>query len=58
VPYELITKERMRSPKATVRLVHAALVREGYTGPRPEFGEQWATLFEPLARLVRRTRAA
>ena len=30
VPYEQVTKERMRSPKATVRLVHAALVAEGY----------------------------
>jgi hypothetical protein len=58
VPYEQVTKERMRSPKATVRLVHAALVAEGYTGPPPVFGAQWWSLLEPLAHLVRRPRAA
>jgi len=58
VPYEQVTKERMRSPKATVRLIHCALVAQGYAGPPPEFGVQWATLFEPLAHLVRRGRAA
>jgi hypothetical protein len=58
VPYEQVTKERMRSPKATVRLVHAALVAEGYEGPPPDFGEQWESLFRPLAELVRRPRAA
>ena len=58
VPYEQVTKERMRSPKATVRLIHAALVAEGYTGPPPVFGAQWSSLFEPIAHLVRRPRAA
>jgi len=58
VPYELVTKERMRSPKATVRLIHSALASEGYAGPQPVFGKQWAMLFEPLAQLVRRPRAA
>jgi hypothetical protein len=58
VPYELVTKERMRSPKATVRLVHYALVAEGYDGPPPVFGEQWESLFRPLADLVRTPRAA
>lgn len=57
VPYEQVTKERMRSPRATVRRVHSALVAEGYAGPPPVFGVLWATLFEPLATLVRRTRA-
>jgi hypothetical protein len=58
VPYEQVTKERMRSPRATVRLVHAALVAEGYDGPPPDFGEQWESLFQPLSDLVRRSRAA
>lgn len=58
VPYELVTKERMRSPKATVRLVHAALVAQGYDGPPPEFGVLWDSLFERLADLVRLRRAA
>lgn len=58
VPYEQVTKERMRSPKATVRLVHGALVAQGYDGPPPIFGEQWESLFLPLADLVRTPRAA
>ena len=58
VPYELITKERMRSPKATVRLVHGALVDRGYDGPPPDFGEQWNSLFQRVADLVGRWRAA
>lgn len=58
VPYEQVTKERMRSPKAAVRLVHAALVAEGYDGPPPNFGYQWESLFLPLSELVRRQRAA
>ncbi len=52
VAYELITKERMRSPKATVRIVHAALVARGYDGPPPDFGARWAALFQPLRQLV------
>ena len=58
VPYELVTKERMRSPKATMRRVHAALVASGYDGPPPQFGELWDSLFLPLSELVRRRRAA
>lgn len=58
VPYELITKERMRSPKVTVRLVHRALVARGYDGPPPEFGEQWDSVFRRVSDLVRRPRAA
>jgi hypothetical protein len=58
VPYELVTRERMRSPKATVRLVHAALVARGYDGPPPEFGEQWDTLFRRITDVVRRLRKA
>ncbi len=56
VPYELVTKERMRSPKATIRRVHAALVAAGYDGPPPNFGELWDSLFLPLSELVRRRR--
>jgi hypothetical protein len=58
VPYEQVTKERMRSPKATVRLVYAALVARGYEGPPPEFGELWESLFRPISDLVRPRRAA
>lgn len=58
VPYEQVTKERLRSPKATVRLVHRALVGCGYDGPPPNFDGAWPTLFMPLRDLVRRARAA
>lgn len=58
VAYELITKERMRSPKTVVRLVHAALVARGYDGPPPDFEGLWSTLFRPLADVVRPLRAA
>ncbi|MCY7400991.1 MAG: hypothetical protein LH477_08540 [Nocardioides sp.] len=56
--YEQVTKERMRSPKATVRQIHLALVARGYEGPPPEFGELWASLFAPVAAVVRPGRAA
>lgn len=58
VDYELITKERMRSPKSTVRLIHQALVARGYDGPAPDFDGLWLTLFMPLADVVRPPRAA
>jgi hypothetical protein len=58
VPYEQVTKERMRSPKATVRMVHRALVRCGYDGPPPDFDGLWPMLFRPLRDVVRALRAA
>lgn len=58
VTYELVTKERMRSPKATVRVVHNALVARGYDGSPPDFEGLWPTLFRPLADVVRPLRAA
>ena len=51
--YVQVTKERMRSPKATVRLIHADLVTGGYEGPPPDFGELWSLLFTRLADVVR-----
>jgi hypothetical protein len=53
VGYEQVTKELMRSPRATVRRVHRSLVEGGYDGPAPEFGELWATLFRRLSDVVR-----
>lgn len=58
VPYEQVTRERMRSPKATVRLVHRALVERGYDGPPPDFGDLWDSLFRRVADVVRQKRAA
>lgn len=54
VAYELITKERLRTPKSAVRKVHALLVSCGYDGPPPEFGAEWDALFEPLSEVCRR----
>lgn len=53
VGYEQVTKELMRTPRATVRRVHRLLVEGGYDGPAPEFGELWATLFRRLSDVVR-----
>lgn len=56
VAYELITKERLRGPRRMVRRIHATLVERGYTGPPPDFGPTWESLFQPLSRLVGRRR--
>lgn len=58
ITYDLITKERLLSPKAAVRMVHAALVARGYDGPPPDFDGLWLTLFRRLADVVRPLRAA
>lgn len=58
VDYELVTKERMRSPRATVRVIHAALASRGYDGPPADFEGLWPTLFVPLSEVVRPLRAA
>lgn len=58
VAYEQVTRERMRSPKATVRHVSNALVERGYDGPAPDFDGLWMTLFRRLTDVVRPLRAA
>lgn len=58
VAYEQVTRERMRSPKATVRHVNNALVERGYDGPAPDFDGLWMTLFRRLTDVVRPLRAA
>lgn len=56
--YEQVTKELMRSPKATVRRIHAALAARGYDGPPPDFDGTWLMLFRPLSELARLRGAA
>jgi len=56
VVYELVTKERLRSPKTVVRRIHSMLVDRGYDGPPPDFGADWDALFTPLRKLVRSPR--
>lgn len=57
IAYEQVTRERMRSPKATVRHVHTALVERGYDGPAPDFDGLWPALFRPLSDVVRQRAA-
>jgi hypothetical protein len=47
--YDLVTKERLRSPQVVVRAIHRALVERGYDGPLPDFDGLWSDLFRPLA---------
>jgi hypothetical protein len=55
--YVLITKELTRTPRHAVGAVYRALVARGYTGPPPQFGDRWHSLFTPLAdRITRRRR--
>lgn len=56
VAYELVTKERLRTPKAAIRTIHAMMVDCGYGGPPPEFGPEWDALFQPLSEVVRHRR--
>jgi hypothetical protein len=57
VAYELVTKERMRTPRRAMRALHALLVSRGYDGPAPDFGAEWDALFMRLSDVVRlRTR--
>ncbi|HSF36846.1 MAG TPA: hypothetical protein VLA70_12060, partial [Nocardioides sp.] len=53
VAYELITKERLRTPGTAVRALHAMLVSRGYQGAPPEFGPEWDALFMRLSDVVR-----
>lgn len=56
--YEQVTKELMRSPRATIRRIHAALVARGYDGPEPDFDGAWPLLFMRLDDVVRAARSA
>lgn len=52
LPYLQITKERLARPQRLVRDVHDELVRLGYEGPAPEFGDQWRSLFAKLKQVI------
>jgi hypothetical protein len=51
IPYLQVTKERIRRPKRLVTAVHTELLRLGYDGPAPEFGERWRSLFATLSQV-------
>ena len=43
--YTQITKRHLGLPTSMVRRIHQDLVRCGYDGPAPEFGDRWDELF-------------
>lgn len=51
--YVQVTKERLRSRRATVRAIHAELVAAGYDGPAPSFAGLWTLLDVRLSDVVR-----
>jgi len=46
--YVQITNEHLASPRVAVGRVYRALLKAGYDGPPPRFGEQWRLLFAPV----------
>jgi len=47
--YVQITHEHLASPRIAVGRVYRALLKAGYDGPPPTFGEQWRLLFLPVS---------
>lgn len=45
VRYVQVTKEKLAHARTLVGEVYRELVRQGYAGPPPEFGERWRLLF-------------
>jgi hypothetical protein len=52
--YVQITKERIARPQRMVLGIHAEMVKAGYEGAAPRFGEQWRTLFARVSTIVGR----
>jgi hypothetical protein len=48
-PYVQITHEHLTSPRIAVGRVYRALLKAGYDGPPPRFGDQWRLLFLPVS---------
>lgn len=46
--YFQVTKEDGRNLMVSTRRAHAALVKGGYDGPPPEFGDRWRQLFRRI----------
>ncbi len=47
--YVQVTNEKLDTPKKFVSEVYAQLVRGGFDGPPPSFGDRWSSLFELIA---------
>lgn len=52
IPYVQATKEKLAHPRTFVGEVYRMLVRRGYVGDPPAFGDRWRSLFAPLSALV------
>ncbi len=52
VSYVQSTHEKLHQPRSVVGEVYAELVRRGFTGPPPAFGERWSVLFARLKDVV------
>jgi hypothetical protein len=50
--YVQITHEHLASPRIAVGRVYRALLKAGYDGPPPTFGDQWRLLFLPVTAAV------
>ncbi len=50
--YVQVTKERLLRPRTMVGEVYRALLRGGYDGPPPAFGQEWEALFGKLSAAV------
>lgn len=46
--YVQVTNEKLETPKKLVAEVYGQLVRGGYDGPAPVFGDRWSALFAPI----------
>ncbi len=46
--YIQVTFEMLEQPRAVVMTIHQALVRRGYDGRSPVFGDRFNSLFEPI----------
>lgn len=50
--YVQVTHERLARPRSVVSRVYGELVKRGYDGPPPLFGELWRTLFTRLSTII------
>ncbi|WP_159539721.1 hypothetical protein [Aeromicrobium sp. 9AM] len=47
--YVQVTNEKLETPKKFVAEVYRQLVRGGYDGPAPTFGQRWSSLFDTIS---------
>jgi hypothetical protein len=55
--YVQVTHELLQRPRSMIGVIHRVLVSRGYTGPAPELGERWRSLFLRLTHIVEAQRS-